>query len=567
MDEDIRLCPGCMRETPEGANTCPVCGFDLDRTQDSQYLAYNTIIGDRYVVGDILEQGADGVTYLGKDTVTGEIVRIREFFPAGLCERGEDLISVQAAAGASGEYRRLLGRFTSLWNGVMSARAQSAVMNVYDVIESGGTVYAVTEADGSVTLSDYLDEKGALSWEKALDLLVPVMDGVEALNAMGIIHGGLSPETLFIGDAGNIKIWGYQVEDSRIPDGSLRQEIIPGYAAPEQYDERLSRGTHTDVYAIGALMYRCITGSDPLDSEERMKEDALTLPAEYAGSLPDYAVKALVASMGLMPSERLRTVTDVKGAFDPATFSVKSDFPEMTELDDEEEAPALIPAEDTVPVLSKRGPVGTVEGVAPSSVVLMSLCIVFVMLIFFAGLTFAGVVSFNLTGAGKTAAVFDMPDFTNLDKSDPQISKIADKYNLHITLQPDYAQGAAENMIFEQDIAPGTQVAIGSSLTLKYSRGATIVSLPNFTGISMTEAVYYMGKLNVTYNIVEKVNDGSGKAGYIASMSPSAGSSVYEGSEVTLEVWGASAAEGGAGMTSSTDILDSLVGQFRNLLG
>ena len=567
MDESIRLCPGCMREIPEGAVVCPVCGFDLDRTQDSQYLAYNTVLGDRYVVGDILEPGADGVTYLGKDTVTGEIVRIREFFPAGLCERGEDLISVKAAAGASTEFGRLLGQFKTLWNSVMNVRSQSAVMNVYEVIETGGTAYAVTEADGSMTLSDYLAGCGALPWDKALDLLVPVMDGVEALNAFGIIHGGLSPETLFIGDAGNIKIWGFQVPDSRIPDGSLRQEVFPGYSAPEQYDERLSRGPHTDVYALGAIMYRCITGFDPIDSEARMREDTLTLPASCADSLPVYAVNALVASMGLMPSERLRTVTDVKRMFDPQNPTEQSVMPEMTDLNYEEEAPLLLPADDTVPVLSKRGPVGTVEGVAPSSVVLMSLCIVFVMLIFFAGLTFAGVVSFNLTGAGKTAAVFDMPDFTNLDKSDPQISQIADKYNLHVTLQPDYAQGAAENMIFEQDIAPGTQVAVGSSLTLKYSRGAAIVSLPNFTDISMTEAVYYMGKLNVTYNIVEKVNDGSGKAGYIASMTPSAGSSVYEGSEVTLEVWGTSAAEGGAGITSSTDILDSLVGQFRNLLG
>ncbi len=563
MDEVVRLCPGCMREAPENVKICPVCGFDLDRTQDSQYLAYNTVLRDRYVIGDLLESGADGVTYLGKDSVTGEIIRVREFFPAGLCERGEDLLSVQPITGAAGEYNRLLGQFNTLWNGVMSLRAQSAVMNVYDVFETGGTSYAVTEADGSKTLSDHLEGTGALSWDDTLDLLVPVMEGIEAINALGMIHGGLSPDTLFIGDAGNVKIWGFQVLDSRIPDGSLRQEIFPGYAAPEQYDDRLSRGAHTDVYAVGALVYRCITGSDPLDSAERMIDDTLSLPAEIAGALPDYAVRALVASMGLMPSERTKTVTDVKRSFDSET----SDLPEMTELDDEEETPSLIPVDDPVPVLSKRGPVGTVEGVAPSSVVLMSLCIVFVMLIFFAGLTLAGVVSFNITGVGKNAAVFDMPDFTNLDKSDPQIAKIADKYNLHVTLQPDYAQGAGENMIFEQDIAPGTEVAVGSDITLKYSRGAAIVSLPNFTGISMTEAVYYMGKLNVTYNIVEKVNDGSGKAGYIASMNPSAGSSVYEGSEVTLEVWGTSAAEGGAGMTSSTDILDSLVGQFRNLLG
>ena len=562
MDNSVftKICPGCAANASDSA-LCPICGFDMSAVQDERYLPYNTFLSGRYVIGDILEQSSDGVTYLARDTGTDTVVRVREFFPEEAAARASNHINVGPLEGRSGDYRKLLGQFVALWNGVRRAAGKGAVMTVFDVFESGGTAYAVTEAAGSETLRDYLNRVGTLTWAETLDIMRPVMEAAEALNNEGVVHGAVSPDTIFMEENGGVKLWGYSVIDTRFPGGVLSHDILPGYAAAEQYDGRLAGGEKTDVYALGACFYRCITGTDPLDSEVRMQSDTLALDAEYAVNLPEYAVPALVASMNLMPSGRTASVAALRKAFEPAA-SVPAAVAAEPDYSD---APVLLASSDEVPVLSKNKTVGTVEGVAPGSVVLMALCVVFVMLIFFAGLTLAGVISFNLTGVGKNAAVFEMPDFTNLDKSDPQITKLADKYNLHITLQPDFAEGSAENIVFAQDIAPGTQVAVGSDLTLSYARGAAIVSLPNLTGLSLTEAVYYMGRLNVKYNITEKPNDGSGKAGYIASMNPSAGSSVYEGSEVTIEVWGTSAAQGGSGITSSTDILDSLMGQFREL--
>ena len=150
-----------------------------------------------------------------------------------------------------------------------------------------------------------------------------------------------------------------------------------------------------------------------------------------------------------------------------------------------------------------------------------------------------------------------------------KIAQVAEKYGLHITLQPASSSEIAKDVIFAQDIAPGTKIAKGSDVTLTYSKGASTVTLPNFTGVPITETVYYLGKLNLSYNIVEKANSGGQTPGHVATMSPAAGSIVYEGTEITIEIWGDPAGSQditgpntGSQITSSDSIIDSIIGSL-----
>ena len=190
-----------------------------------------------------------------------------------------------------------------------------------------------------------------------------------------------------------------------------------------------------------------------------------------------------------------------------------------------------------------------------------------VMVIFFVCLLLTGIVSFNV--GGFSGSVVEMPNFENYRKDDAYIAQVAEKYGLHITLQPASSAEIAKDVIFEQNVAPGTKIAKGSDVTLTYSKGASTVTLPNFTGVPFTETVYYLGKLNLSYNIVEKANTGGQTPGHVASMSPAAGSIVYEGTEITIEIWGDPASSQditgpntGSQITSSDSIIDSILGSL-----
>ncbi|MBR5233075.1 MAG: PASTA domain-containing protein [Clostridia bacterium] len=574
------LCPGCMNETEDYA-VCPYCGFDMNARQMAPYLAYGTVLAGKYVVGDILETNSEGVTYLGLDTITNNCVRIREFLPTGFATRAQDE-SKMNIIGDETAYKGMLKDFLNIWHTLMKLRIMECFITVLDVFEANDTAYAVAEADGTQTLSDYLDENdGVLAWDVIKEKLFPVLDAVETLNGEGIIHGAVSPDTLFLCSDGKFKLWGFGIKEIRKAEGLLVADIRPGYAAIEQYANEMELSAATDVYGFVAVLYKCITGSMPVDAQLRYASDTLSIPAQFARELPDYVLAAFIGALQVSPSDRTSDIAMLKLSFTKEAFERQKlqaaaianaslidpisdmDAPDPRKLIKDPE-PVLVSSPAGVTVLRND----TQSAGSTASTIVMSICIVLVMLIFFGCLALTGVISFNF-GGGVSGKTVEMPNFENYMKDDPYILEVANTYGLQITLNPASSDIYAEGVVFEQNIAAGTKIAKGSQVVLTYSKGYSTVTLPEFIGMPVTETIYYLGRLNLSYNIVEKANPGGQKAGHVASITPAAGSVVYEETEITVEVWGdAPAGSGivgpntGSQITDSSTVIDSIFGSL-----
>lgn len=591
------LCPGCMNETGD-ADVCPYCGFDLSSLQVSPYLSYGAVVAGKYVVGEVLEQNSEGVTYLGLDTITNNRVRIREFLPESFIWRDASETTVTVVSEKAPLFKKLLNKFLDMWHSLMRIKTLDSMITVLDVFEANNTGYAIAEADGSKTLSEYLEENGGvLPWDKIADTILPVLDSLESVNEMGIVHGALSPDTLFLCGDGKFKAWGWSIDECRKVDKSISADIRAGYAAIEQYGNALSLSKSTDVYGFVSVLYKCVTGSAPIDADIRAKEDALSIPADYARELPDYVLAAFIGALQVMPEDRTPDIKSLKTSFTKEAYEKQkqkaeqlvnmslidplSDISPADQKPERSKEPVVVNSSPYMPVIKKE--INPVQKTSTASTIILAISIIFVMVIFFICLLLTGVISFNTGGSGAQTSVVKMPDFINYSKDDPFISQAADAYGLQITLSPASSDKYAEGVIFEQDIAPGTEIAKGSALKLTYSKGASTVTLPSFTGVPFTETVYYLGKLNLSYNIVEKENDGSNTAGTVATMTPAAGSVVFEGTEITIEIWGdppaaqngnqqSTTAPSGNGditgpntgsqVTSSSSILDSIFGRL-----
>ena len=574
------LCPGCMNEIGD-AEKCPYCGFDIKSEQSAPFLAYGTVLAGKYVVGDILEQNSEGVTYLGLDTITNNCVRIREFLPENLCSRAaaEQKPNINDIA----SFKELRTQFLDMWHKIMRLKTLESMITVLDVFEANDTAYAVAEADGSQTLSEYLtNNNGILKWDTITDKIFPVLESLEALHSVGIIHGAVSPDTLFLCGNGKFKLWGFGISEIRQTEGIISSDIRPGYAAIEQYGRSALLTEATDVYGFIAVLYKCVTGSMPIDAQIRQTEDTLAIPAVYARELPDYVLAAFIGALQVSPDDRTGNISLLKNSFTKEAFEKHkiqaaaltgsalidpiSDIEPSDIVTEKEPTPVIVNATPAVPVISKDHPL---EGkTSTASTIVLSISIVLVMLIFFACLALTGIISFNFGGA--SASVVEMPNFENYRKDDAYIVQVAEKYGLHITLQQASSSTVAKDVIFEQSVAAGTKIAKGSDIILTYSKGASTVTLPNFIGIPITETVYYLGKLNLSYNIIEKENTSGQTAGHVASMTPAANSIVYEGTEITIEIWGEPPANNqnvtgpntGSEITSSDSIIDSIIGSL-----
>ena len=84
-----RLCMGCMNDNG-GERICPICGFDSKTQNPKEAVSIKTVINDRFMVGKVLSENGEGISYIGWDTENDAIVVIKEYFPDGAAKRNAD---------------------------------------------------------------------------------------------------------------------------------------------------------------------------------------------------------------------------------------------------------------------------------------------------------------------------------------------------------------------------------------------------------------------------------------------------------------------------------------------
>ncbi len=292
------------------SNVCPYCKNEKSEPQEHPFLPLKTVVGGKYLTGKLVSSNGAGSTYYAFDLEKKRPVTMREFFPKGLVTRGSDnycLVNV----GRASDFIDEKSDFLELWNTLKTVKGYSSLAEVYDVFEDMGTVYAVGEYLGETkTLREYLleTEQGYISWEQARVLLMPVLSGISALHDSGIIHAGISHETLVIDSNGKVKLSGFCIPDGRHEKTVLECELYNGYAAVEQYTDDGRLGAYTDIYAFAAVLYRTLIGSTPMSASERYSNDKLMIPAKFAEKLPAYVINALVNALQILPGDRTGSI-------------------------------------------------------------------------------------------------------------------------------------------------------------------------------------------------------------------------------------------------------------------
>ena len=169
-------------------------------------------------------------------------------------------------------------------------RGLTALISAFDIVEDYGTAYAIFEHIEGITLRDYLlqSKNGYISWEQARSMFMPVLSTLGTLHTAGIIHRGISPSTLIIGNDNKVRITGFSIGQARTARGDITAQLFPGYAAIEQYGFEGRQGPWTDIYAFAAVLYRSLIGSTPIEATSRVTNDKMMIPGKFAEQIPAY---------------------------------------------------------------------------------------------------------------------------------------------------------------------------------------------------------------------------------------------------------------------------------------
>jgi len=310
-------CFGCMQLMPQEANICPSCGFSAETYQaELHHLLPGTLLQNRFVIGKVLGEGGFGITYVGYDTRLSLKVAIKEFFLNGCVGRVNTFTpAVQISFGSNGVlFERMKQRFLDEATVLAQFSEESGIVTVRDFFQENSTAYIVMSFLSGETLLERLKREGSLHWEQTLDLFRPVLESLSIVHKHHMIHRDISPDNIMLTDR-HVKLidFGAAREFSEDAPKSLSVILKPGYAPEEQYRSHGKQGPWTDVYALCATMYRCLTGITPDDALERVMDDRLRPPHALC-DCPAHVSRALMTGLSVRAADRFQTVDELYAA-------------------------------------------------------------------------------------------------------------------------------------------------------------------------------------------------------------------------------------------------------------
>ena len=229
-----------------------------------------------YELVRVLGMGGFGMTYLGFDHNLDKAVALKEYLPSDIATRTADGSVAPQASTFRGDFQWGLERFLDEAR-TLARFDHRHIIKVHRFFEAHGTAYIVMEYAEGETLSAHLERKGPLTEAELKTILYPLLDGLEVVHQAAFLHRDIKP--------GNIVLRAEDASPVLLDFGAARQAIgaksrsvtsivTPGYAPIEQYSSRGRQGPWTDIYALGGVCYRALTGQVPEDAQQATGADA-----------------------------------------------------------------------------------------------------------------------------------------------------------------------------------------------------------------------------------------------------------------------------------------------------
>ncbi|MCK5720884.1 MAG: serine/threonine protein kinase, partial [Thiomargarita sp.] len=276
---------------------------------------------EQYQIIKVLGAGGFGIAYLADDTRLNTQVVLKEYLPNDISVREQDTSRVLPKDSNSHEDYEL-----GLKEYIKEARTIAKfdhpnIVQVKNYIEANNTAYIVMNYIDGSNLSELAQGETATEAE-IRHILLPLLEGLKEVHNQNYLHRDIKLSNIFIQHKSRKPIlidFGAARFNLGIHSKSITSIVTPGYSPYEQYYSKGKQGAWTDIYALGAVLYRLISGHSPLESPARImakEENGIDplVPAvklgknKYSRSL----LRAIDVALAVKPSQRPQTIQAFK---------------------------------------------------------------------------------------------------------------------------------------------------------------------------------------------------------------------------------------------------------------
>jgi non-specific serine/threonine protein kinase len=335
----------------------------MNKAYSNKALPMGTVLRE-WRIEEVLGVGGFGIVYKAQGIYFNELVAIKEYFPSSISERDSEDTVVPIDSEAEEVHALGLKKFVEeaklLWN-LSTPTRHPNIVSVRSLFEIHGTAYMVMDFEDGMSLSKMLKQGRRFNERSLWNILQPIAEGLDRAHRVGVLHRDIKPPNILIN------------EDNRpvlIDFGSARFEAAeatstkvtfhtPPYAAIEQYVKTYPQGPWTDIYALGVVMYECITGEKPPEVLERLHA-GLGKPLSE-GKWPGYGKKflaAIDAAMVVKPDERPQSLSDWLAMFGKLPAAEEEDDEATRFYAKQVETEEIVPVPPT-PNVDPKAPVQT----------------------------------------------------------------------------------------------------------------------------------------------------------------------------------------------------------------
>jgi len=275
---------------------------------------------DGYHIEAVLGAGGFGITYRARETAIKRTVAIKEFLPAGVAMRDTDAASVRPISTGEEEfYEYGLERFRGEAETLVRFDHPN-IVRVHRYFQANGTGYLVMQYVDGENLDAILTRAGTLTESEIREVVDPILNGLQQVHKAGFLHRDIKPANIYIRADGSPVLLDFGAARLALGEKSksLTAIISGGFAPFEQYSSKAKQGPWTDIYALGATLYRAVTGRAPPDAMDRMEDDELVPARDAAGSGYSAALLAAIdTALAMKAADRPQSIDALRALLEP----------------------------------------------------------------------------------------------------------------------------------------------------------------------------------------------------------------------------------------------------------
>ena len=487
-----KICMDCMDPFEEEYDVCPKCGYIEDtKVEESLHMEPGSILRDRYIIGRVLGFGGFGVTYLGWDAMLEQKIAIKEYLPSEFSTRipGQTQITVYTGDKAE-QFSDGLSKFVEEAQRLAKFHSEEGIVRIFDSFDANNTAYIIMEYLEGETLAEYLKRENTIPVDQAIEMLSPVIKSLQSVNEQGIIHRDIAPDNIFLTTDGKVKVidFGASRFATTSHSRSLTVIIKPGYSPEEQYRSRGDQGAYTDVYSVGATLYRMITGTTPPDALERRayfegkKKDILKPIGKFTNDLTENQETAILNALNVRIEDRTQDMdTLAKELATEEPEKVKRLYGKIKRID------VL-----KWPLWAKISTVAAMFAVTTLSVLFAT-----------------GVIGFEALLQTTIIIPDDMSRVPSIISNELHHAeqRLEEAVLLHTIIGREYSELVPRDLVLSQGLGAGMVVMNNTMVEIYVSGGAETRIVPDVVGLSLHEAQEMLENLGFTVNIIGEYSD------------------------------------------------------------